>query len=129
MGLERGTEVTLFMKEDCKHYIEEKSVKDLVKKHSQFIGFPIALQVTKEEEKEVEEKEETKAKEDETKEETKTEKNEVEDEPKIEEMKDESEKTKEKILVKKWETLNTQKSNVFAGRIHKLIKLGLSIDE
>jgi len=107
--LERGTEVTLFMKEDCKHYIEEKSVKDLVKKHSQFIGFPIALQVTKEEEKEVEEKEETKAKEDETKEETKTEKNEVEDEPKIEEMKDESEKTKEKILVKKWETLNTQK--------------------
>merc|ERR1712166_823508 len=109
MGLERGTEVTLFMKEDCKHYIEEKSVKDLVKKHSQFIGFPIALQVTKEEEKEVEEKEETKAKQDETKEETKTEKNEVEDEPKIEEMKDESEKTKEKILVKKWETLNTQK--------------------
>merc|ERR1712166_794201 len=104
MGLERGTEVTLFMKEDCKHYIEEKSVIDLVKKHSQFIGFPIALQVTKEEEKE-----ETKAKEDETKEETKTEKNEVEDEPKIEEMKDESEKTKEKILVKKWETLNTQK--------------------
>jgi len=107
--LERGTEVTLFMKEDCKHFIEEKSVKDLVKKHSQFIGFPIALQVTKEEEKEAEEKEETKAKEDETKEETKTEKNEVEDEPKIEEMKDESEKTKEKILVKKWETLNTQK--------------------
>merc|ERR1711881_117923 len=47
--LGRGTEITLFLKEDCKNYVEEKTIKDLVKKHSQFIGFPIALQVTKEE--------------------------------------------------------------------------------
>jgi HSP90 family molecular chaperone len=52
--LGRGTEITLFLKEDCKNYIEEKTIKDLIKKHSQFIGFPIALQVTKEEEKEIE---------------------------------------------------------------------------
>jgi len=50
-SLGRGTEITLFLKEDCKTFIEEKKVKDLIKKHSQFIGFPIALQVTKEEEK------------------------------------------------------------------------------
>merc|ERR1712093_593540 len=50
----RGTEITLYLKEDCKNFLEEKTIKDLVKKHSQFIGFPIALQVTKEEEKEIE---------------------------------------------------------------------------
>jgi molecular chaperone HtpG len=55
--LGRGTEITLFLKEDCKKYSEEKNIKDLVKKHSQFIGFPIYLQVTKEEEVEEEEEE------------------------------------------------------------------------
>merc|ERR1712142_894931 len=56
--LVRGTEITLYLKEDCKKYAEEKTLKDLIKKHSQFLGFPIYLQVTKEEEEEVEEDEE-----------------------------------------------------------------------
>merc|ERR1712156_1095100 len=33
--LGRGTEITLFLKEDCKKYAEEKTLKDLIKKHSQ----------------------------------------------------------------------------------------------
>jgi len=96
--LGRGTEITLFLKEDCKNYVEEKTIKDLIKKHSQFIGFPIALQVTKEEEKEIEdeklaEKEEKK-----------------DDELKIEDAEEKpKEKKKEKIITKEWETLNTQK--------------------
>merc|ERR1711972_480513 len=52
--LTRGTEITLHLREDATDYIDEKKLKDLVKKHSEFIGFPISLYVTKEEEKEVE---------------------------------------------------------------------------
>merc|ERR1711997_1262037 len=56
--LGRGTEIVLHLKEDCKKYAEEKTLKDLIKKHSQFIGFPMFLQVTKEEEVDAEEDEE-----------------------------------------------------------------------
>merc|ERR1712083_1256478 len=49
----RGTEIVLHMREDATDYIDEKKIKDLVKKHSEFIGFPISLYTTKEEEKEV----------------------------------------------------------------------------
>merc|ERR1719166_726156 len=51
--LQRGTKIVLYMKEDQAEYIEEKKVKDIVKKHSQFIGYPIKMLVQKEREKEV----------------------------------------------------------------------------
>ena len=49
----RGTSITLHLKEDQQEYLEERRLKDLVKKHSEFIGFPIELWVEKTEEKEV----------------------------------------------------------------------------
>merc|ERR1712095_11675 len=52
-SLGRGTKIVLHMKEDQAEYIEEKKVKEIVKKHSQFIGYPIKLLVQKEREKEV----------------------------------------------------------------------------
>eukprot|EP00495_Collosphaeridae_sp_1-RS-2012_P004948 TRINITY_DN42_c0_g1_i8.p1 TRINITY_DN42_c0_g1~~TRINITY_DN42_c0_g1_i8.p1 ORF type:complete len:474 (+),score=178.38 TRINITY_DN42_c0_g1_i8:83-1423(+) len=48
--LKRGTEITLHLREDAADYNDEKKIKDLVKKHSEFIGFPISLYATKEEE-------------------------------------------------------------------------------
>jgi len=98
--LARGTAITLYLKEDQKEYLAEKRLKDLVKKHSEFIGFPISLYVEKEIEKEVEEDSED-------------EENEESDKPVIEEVEEEQPAEKEKKTAKEitheWEVLNTQK--------------------
>ncbi len=52
--LGRGTAVKIFLKSDASEYAEEKTLRDLIKKHSEFINFPIRLKVTKEVSKEVE---------------------------------------------------------------------------
>merc|ERR1711881_81564 len=51
--LGRGTKIVLHMKEDQAEMGEEKKVKEVVKKHSQFIGYPIKMLCQKEREKEV----------------------------------------------------------------------------
>ena len=95
--LKRGTKIILHLKEDQQEYLEEKRIKDLVKKHSEFIGFTIELLCEKTTEKEVTESddEDEDKKDDEKKDDDKKEGE--GDEPKVEEEEKEKEKKKKKI--------------------------------
>merc|ERR1711862_284419 len=62
--VKRGTKVICYLKEDQSEFLEERRLKDLVKKHSDFIGFPIELYVEKSKEKEVTDSEEDEDKKD-----------------------------------------------------------------
>jgi len=107
----RGTKIVLHMKEDQAEYLEEKKVKDIVKKHSQFIGYPIRLLVQKEREKEISD--------DEAEDEKKEGEEAKEDEPKIEDVgededadKEDKDKKKKKKIKEKYtedEELNKTK--------------------
>merc|ERR1719159_985177 len=105
--VKRGTKLILTLKEDQSEFLEERRLKDLVKKHSEFIGFPIELYVEKSNEKEVTDSEDEEDKKND-------EEGGEEDEPKIEEV-DEAEKEKKKKTKKvkevthEYEQLNKNK--------------------
>jgi len=54
----RGTRICLLLKPDNLEFIEEKKVKEIIKKHSEFINFEIQLMVEKTTEKEITDDEE-----------------------------------------------------------------------
>lgn len=100
-SLRRGTTVTLHMKEEAYDFLEPSTLKDLVKRYSQFINFNIYLWTSKtetveepiEEEAAPEEKKETE-----------------EEEGKVEEEKEDKPKTKKvEKTTWDWELLNTAK--------------------
>merc|ERR1712066_118130 len=95
--MNRGTKIILSLKSDNLEFAEEKKIKDLIKKHSEFISFPIELNVEKTTEKEIsdDEDEEEEKKEEENKEE---EKKEGEEESEIKEEKDEKKEKKKKTV-------------------------------
>nr|KAG5698166.1 hypothetical protein BaRGS_030529 [Batillaria attramentaria] len=105
--LGRGTTVSLHMKEEAHDYLETETLRNLVKKYSQFINFNIYLWTSKTEE--VEEPVEDE-KEEEAADEDKKEEDEEED-AKVEEEQDE-EKPKTKKVTKTvwdWELMNSVK--------------------
>jgi molecular chaperone HtpG len=93
----RGTHIVLNIKEDMLEYLEYSKIKEIITKHSQFIGYPIKLHVTKEREEEVAKEEEVTKEEEVAKEEVPK-----EEVPKEEVTKEEvtkEEVTKEEVIV------------------------------
>merc|ERR1740136_346107 len=106
-SLGRGTRICCYLKEDQLEYLEERRLKDLVKKHSEFINYPISLWTEKTVDKEVDD-------DDDDEDEEKKEGDEDGDEPKIEEVEEEEtkkEKKKKKVkeVTHEWDLMNKQK--------------------
>jgi len=107
--MKRGTEIFLYLKDDCANYSKEKTVKEIVKKHSQFVAFPINLLTIKEEEKEVKSDDEEDDDDDDEDKDKNKDKAEVEVSEDKKEKKSKKEKKKIKEKKEEWELLNKQK--------------------
>ncbi|KAK1496347.1 hsp90-like protein [Colletotrichum cuscutae] len=99
-ALGRGTKIILHLKDEQTDYLNEAKVKEVIKKHSEFISYPIYLHVTKETEKEVPDEEAT-----ETTEEGDDKK------PKIEEVDDDEEEKKPKTKKVKETSIEEEELN------------------
>merc|ERR1712178_37154 len=87
-ALTRGTKIILKLKEDQQEFLEERKLKDLIKKHSEFIGFPIELMVEKTTDKEVTDSDDDDEKKDDEKKD--------DEEPKVEDAEDKEKEKKKK---------------------------------
>ncbi|CAA9999413.1 unnamed protein product [Nesidiocoris tenuis] len=106
--LKRGTTISLYLKEEAKDYLEVNMLRNLVKKYSQFINFPIYLWANKEVEVDEPIEEDEKDEKDEQKDEEKT----AEDDVDVEEGEPDEDKPKTKKVkttVWEWEKLNDNK--------------------
>merc|ERR1719456_1001642 len=102
--LGRGTRVTLHLKEDAHEYLNEQKLKEVAKKFSQFIPFPIYVKVKKEVDADAEEDD------DDDDEKEDEEKDDVETRDDDDEKEEEKKKTPQKKTVYEWEQVNTQKA-------------------
>jgi heat shock protein 90kDa beta len=112
--LGRGTRVTLHLKDDAIEYVEQDKIKNLVKKYSEFIQYPIKLFLSKEVRKTVPADEEEKPAEEKPAEDKPADDAEIKDEGETkptEETKPEEPKTKTVTeQVWEWENINEVKA-------------------
>ncbi|KAI1767893.1 heat shock protein 90 [Hypoxylon sp. FL1150] len=105
--LGRGSKLILHLKDEQTEYLNESKIKEVIKKHSEFISYPIYLHVVKETEKEVPDEEAEEAKEVEEGDDKKPKIEEVDDEEEDKEKKPKTKKIKETSIEE--EELNKQK--------------------
>merc|ERR1711874_302503 len=110
MGLTRGTKIILQLKSDNLEFTEEKKIKDLIKKHSEFISFPIEVHCEKTTEKEISDDEDEEEKKDEEKKEGEEEER-KDEEGEIKEEKEPKEKKKKTVkkVTHEFEQVNKNK--------------------
>jgi heat shock protein beta len=110
--LGRGTEITLYLKEDAGEFIDQNNLEELIKRYSEFITFPISLYKSKTEEVTIEDDDdEEDGDEDEDDLEEEDEDLEVEDEE------DEEEEKTEKVTTWSWERVNVQSAIWSRGEV------------
>jgi len=105
----RGTKIILQLKSDNLEFTEEKKIKDLIKKHSEFISFPIEVHCEKTTEKEISDDEDEEEKKDEEKKEGEEEKKDEEGEIKEEKEPKEKKKKTVKEVSHEFEQVNKNK--------------------
>jgi len=104
--LGRGSEVTLFLKEDASEFADEGRLRELLKRYSEFITFPIYLETTKTEEVEVPVEED----EDDAEEQEAASDEEADEEDEDKELKEKPKTRFETKTTKEWELVNNQKA-------------------
>ncbi|XP_076912195.1 endoplasmin homolog [Bidens hawaiensis] len=106
--LGRGTEIRLHLREEAGEYLEESKLKELVKKYSEFINFPIYIWATKEVDVEVPAEDDESGDEEEKPESTEGEEKEDDEDKEEDEEKPKTKTVKEKTY--EWERLNDVKA-------------------